>query len=133
MSTMDSARVIEALLDQVDALKAVALARSKPAAIIYALNVTVCIKPERREEFLVCIRANQHGTLTTEPLALLYDWGESVSEPNTFHFHEQYQGKAGFDAHAASPHFAAWEKFAGSEPFTCEPAVVFYEIAQPSS
>mmetsp|Transcript_73752 Transcript_73752/g.216440 ORF Transcript_73752/g.216440 Transcript_73752/m.216440 type:complete len:160 (-) Transcript_73752:44-523(-) len=94
---------------------------------IYCLNVNLYVKPERREEFLACICANQHGTLTSEPLALQYDWGESESEPNTFHFHEQYLGKAGFEAHTQAPHFAAWEEFAATDPFTREPEVQFFE------
>ena len=58
----------------------------------YCLNVNLYVKPDRREEFLACIKANQSGTLTSEPLALRYDWGESATEPNTFHFHEMYEG-----------------------------------------
>jgi quinol monooxygenase YgiN len=65
------------------------------------------------EDFLTCVRANQRGTLNTEPLALQYSWGESTTVPNTFHFHEEYKGRAGFDAHTATPHFADWLKFAG--------------------
>jgi hypothetical protein len=50
-------------------------------------------------------------------LALRYDWGESIGERNAFYFHEQYaQGEEGFAAHAASPHFAAWERFASTSP-----------------
>ena len=41
------------------------------------------------EEFLKCIKNNQKGTLTTEPLALEYVWGEDTSTPNVFHFYEK--------------------------------------------
>ena len=30
------------------------------------------------------------------------------------------------DEHCAAPTFAAWEAFAGSDPFTAEPSVQFY-------
>ena len=93
----------------------------------FCLNVQLCIKPERRDEFIECIRNNQKGTLSTEPLALEYTWGEDTSEPNTFHFYEKYEGKAGFEAHQATPHFAKWEDFAASGPFTSPPVVKFYE------
>ena len=93
----------------------------------FALNVKLFVKPERREAFLACIKANERGTLTTEPLACVYAWGECTKEPNTFHFHEQYLGKEGFDAHAATPHFADWEAFAATDPFTKEPEVSFFD------
>ena len=94
----------------------------------FCLNVNLYVKPERRVEFIACIKNNQTGTMTTEPLAIRYDWGESTTEPNTFHFHEMYEGKPGFEAHAAAPHFAVWEEFASTDPFTREPEVVFYEL-----
>ena len=56
-----------------------------------------------------------------------YQWGESTSEPNTFYFQEAYKGKAGFEAHTQAPHFAVWETFAGTDPFTAEPEVYFFE------
>jgi len=93
----------------------------------FCLNVKLCIKPERREEFLTCIRSNQAGTLATEPLALEYVWGEDADVSNTFHFNEKYRGRAGFEAHQKTAHFAAWEEFASSEPFTEPPVVQLYE------
>lgn len=57
----------------------------------FALTVSLFVKAERREEFLQVIRANQQGTLTAEPLAKVYEFGESTSVPNTFHFYEVYE------------------------------------------
>jgi quinol monooxygenase YgiN len=95
----------------------------------FCLNVTLWVKPERREEFLSVIRQNQQGTLANEPLVRLYAWGENTKEPNTFHFQEQYIGEEGFIAHTQSEHFAAWKKFAdeGESPFTQPPLVEFFE------
>ena len=93
----------------------------------FCLNVKLCIQPERRDEFLECIKNNQAGTLSTEPLAIEYVWGEDMDAPNTFHFYEKYRGRAGFEAHQATDHFAAWERFANTEPFTEPPVVSFYE------
>jgi len=98
---------------------------------LYCLNVKLCIKPEVRSEFLECIRANQRGTLSTEPLAVTYTFGEDESSPGTFHFFEQYKGVAGFTAHTQTPHFAAWEAFATTEPFSSPPVVSFYEEDAP--
>jgi len=94
---------------------------------MYCLNVKLAVKPERRDEFLECIKNNQRGTLGTEPLAVVYTYGEEVDNPNTFYFHEKYKGKEGFEAHAAAPHFAAWEKFAATDPFTSPPEVFFFD------
>ena len=69
----------------------------------------------------------QAGTLGTEPLALEYVFGEDADEPNTWHFYEKYVGRAGFEAHQATPHFAAWEAFAATGPFTSPPVVKFYQ------
>ena len=46
------------------------------------------------------------GTLTKEPLAVEYTYGEDETTRNTFHFHEKYKGRAGFEAHTKAPHFA---------------------------
>ena len=99
----------------------------------FCLNVKLCVKPERRSEFIDCIQNNQKGTLATEPLAIEYVWGEDTAEANTFHFYEQYQGRQGFEAHQTTEHFAAWERFAATEPFTAQPVVSFYEEKQPAT
>ena len=98
---------------------------------LYCLNVKLCIKPEVRTQFLRCIEANQRGTLGTEPAAVTYLFGEDESTPNTFHFFEQYRGVEGFNAHTKTSHFADWEAFAGTGPFTEPPVVSFYEEDAP--
>mmetsp|Transcript_23066 Transcript_23066/g.39014 ORF Transcript_23066/g.39014 Transcript_23066/m.39014 type:complete len:150 (+) Transcript_23066:20-469(+) len=97
---------------------------------VYALNVDLFVKEDRRAEFIQVIQNNQAGTLGTERLVISFDWGEDTSERNTFHFHEQYAGEDGFKAHTQTPHFAAWEAFASSEPtpFTAPPQVKFYTL-----
>jgi quinol monooxygenase YgiN len=96
---------------------------------MYCLAVQLAVKPERRTEFLECIQNNQRGTLDKElePLAVVYTYGEDPDTPNTFHFHEEYKGKEGFEAHQKAPHFAVWEKFAATDPFTAPPEVEFFE------
>jgi quinol monooxygenase YgiN len=92
----------------------------------YCLGVCLRVKPERRDEFLESIKANQRGTLTTEPLVVTYLVGEDETAPNTFHLFEAYKGRAGFEAHTKSPHFAVWEKFVATEPFSAPPQVLLY-------
>ena len=86
---------------------------------VLCLNVRFTVKPERRDEFLREIDADQRGTMSNEPLAKVMLVGEDVSAPNTFHLHEQFCcGREGFKAHLAAPHFQPWQAFVDSEPFT---------------
>ena len=96
-----------------------------PGVDRYNLNVQLSVKPQRLTEFLEIIEANAVSTLR-EPRNLRYAWGESATVPGVYHFQESFVGKQGFDEHCAAPTFAAWEAFAGSDPFTAEPSVQFY-------
>lgn len=90
--------------------------------------MTVYVNPSRREDFLKAIKINFEGTTRNEPLNRLYNFGESVNEPNTFHFQEQFASKEGFIEHTKSPHFQIWEQFAQSEgAFTQPPKIDFFE------
>lgn len=44
----------------------------------------------------------------------------------------RYLGEAGFKAHTQAPHFAAWEEFAATDPFTEPPVVKFFTLQKPS-
>ena len=92
------------------------------------------IKPEVRDEFMYVILNNQKGTEKAEPLCLQYHFGESIDTPNTFYFHEQYmgedKGKEGFVAHSKSPHFAKWEQFVATSPFTKDPTIHFHRTLE---
>lgn len=94
---------------------------------IYFVSVNIYVKPERRQNFLAAIKVNEIGTLSSEPAAVSYKWGENTEIPNLFHFQEQFIGLSGFKAHQESSHFAVWKKFAevaGPEsPFTRPPEV----------
>jgi len=100
----------------------------------FCVTVNLYPKSEVRDEFLQVIKNNKKGTDDTEPLALQYTFGESTTKPNVFHFHEQYSGeeggKQGFDAHAASAHFADWESFVDTDPFVKPPEVFFSKIIE---
>jgi quinol monooxygenase YgiN len=112
------------------------------------LNVNLYPKANVRNDFLRAIADNKKGTDTTEPLALQYFYGEATNAPGgpelpvdawggtkPFYLHEQYSGdnhgKEGFDAHASSPHFAAWEDFVATDPFEKDPEVFFFHILEP--
>jgi (4S)-4-hydroxy-5-phosphonooxypentane-2,3-dione isomerase len=111
----------------------------RPASVVpnlFCLNVKLYPRPSLRDTFLTVIDANQKGSTETEPLCLQYVYGESTQMPNTFFFHEEYQGedqgKEGFIAHQQTPHFAGWEAFAndksgdGEGVFTKPPIVQLF-------
>jgi quinol monooxygenase YgiN len=104
------------------------LAENEPKK--FGLNVTVKVKPERREEFLRTLTINHQGTLTNEPLVRVYTWGESIDTPNTFHVQEQYLGEEGFLAHAGSDHFIPFKEFSSGNPdspYTEPPTFSFFQ------
>lgn len=105
-----------------------------PIRTAFCLNVELNIQPKVRNKFLEVIDNNQKGS-NAEPLCLQYHYGESTTTPNTFFFHEEYtgenDGKEGFQAHQATPHFAMWETFASTgEPFTKPPIINLYKTLQ---
>eukprot|EP00978_Attheya_sp_CCMP212_P035868 scaffold158581_cov62-Attheya_sp.AAC.1 len=107
-------------------------AEKVPIRSAFCLHVELCIKPEVRDIFLEVIENNQKGsTSDVEPLCLQYVYGENKDIPNTFVFHEEYAGdnggKEGFDFHATTPHFAEWETFASTDPFTKPPVVDIFK------
>jgi quinol monooxygenase YgiN len=73
---------------------------------LYCLIVTLQVKPECQSDFLSCISNNQYHTLTSEPNAITYIYGQDTTLPNTYHFFEQYtNGKDGFIEHTQTKHF----------------------------
>ena len=102
------------------------------SSTIFCVNVNLHVKPERRADFIEVIRINQEGSRTKEKLCKQYLWGESSSTANIFHFQEQFFGEEGFLAHQKSEHFAVWERFVASDPFTRPPEVFLFEEANAS-
>jgi len=109
------------------------LALKAATSDVVALSVTLYIKPECREAFLVAIRNNQRGTLNKdlEPLALMYEYGEDPEKPNTWYFQERFRGEEGLRQHQAAPHFAAWEKFVQDyDPFSAPPEIKKFNLTE---
>jgi len=95
----------------------------------FGVQVVLCVKPQVRDFFFECIAANRAGSMQ-EPLCYQYAYGESESTPNRFIFHEEYEGKEGFEAHQKTPHFEDWKTFAATDPFTEPPVVNLFESLQ---
>ena len=93
-----------------------------PVRKVFAVSVELCLKPDMREEFLEVITNSQKCSIK-EPLCLQYSIAESTSDKNQFILHEEYESKAGFEAHIATPHFKIWEQFVSKEPFSKPPVI----------
>lgn len=102
------------------------LAQVPDGQSLFCLNVALHCKPERREDFLLALRADQAGALDSEPACVSYLFGEDENQPNTFHMFERYIGRHGFEEHAKSDHYAKWSEFKASEPFSAPATVAYY-------
>lgn len=94
------------------------------------LSAKLTVKPEFRDEFIKMETTNAQQTLATEHGASQFSWGESTSEPNAFHFHEEYLGQSAFDDHKKTPHFAAWTDFENKGGLAAK-EFSFYQCAAP--
>ncbi len=79
---------------------------------MFSLVVQMEVRPERREEFLVGMTANAEAAVRDEPGCLRFDVSSVAADPNRFFHYELYTDAAAFEAHKASPHFAAWRTVA---------------------
>ena len=92
----------------------------------YCLNVESSVRPDLRDEFIDLMTSHQLNS-QSEPGCLQFDWGVSNDDPNTFHIHEEYRNKDGFDAHLQSSHFAKFIKFNDEKkPYTKPQVVQFF-------
>ncbi|GMI16087.1 hypothetical protein TrVE_jg1116 [Triparma verrucosa] len=83
----------------------------------FCVNVRLQVLPERRDEFLDVIRADQAGTLRDEEGSLQFLVMNDVADPDTFYFHEEYNDLAAFEAHGETAHYQPWKGFTQSSPF----------------
>ena len=74
--------------------------------------VQVTVKPEMLAEFERAILANADGARTREPGCLRFDISQREEDPGQWLFYEVYKDSAAFEAHRASPHFAAYQEVA---------------------
>lgn len=79
---------------------------------MYAIWVTVKIKPERREQFLSVIEDDSICSVRDEPGCVRFDVLQEQSDPDTYHFYEVYHDEEAFQAHTRTPHLARWREAA---------------------
>jgi autoinducer 2-degrading protein len=69
--------------------------------------VTVYVKPEHLQEFVVATRANRAGS-RTEPGNLRFDILQAADDPCRFLFYEVFASQEALEAHRQSAHYLAW-------------------------
>jgi (4S)-4-hydroxy-5-phosphonooxypentane-2,3-dione isomerase len=75
---------------------------------VYAIWVTVKVKPDKREQFLDVIEDDSICSVRDEPGCVRFDVLQDRSDPNTYYFYEVYHDEAAFEAHTKTPHLARW-------------------------
>jgi autoinducer 2-degrading protein len=74
--------------------------------------VTVTVRREMLAEFERAILANADAARTREPGCVRFDVNQKEDDPLQWLFYEVYRDSAAFEAHRASPHFAAYQQVA---------------------
>ena len=78
--------------------------------LVVLVNVTV--RREMLAEFERAIMANADAARTREPGCLRFDVSQKEDDPSQWLFYEVYKDSVAFEAHRASPHFAAYQQVA---------------------
>ena len=89
---------------------------------MYALVVTIHVKPEHREEFVKAILENAQGSLRNEPGCLLFDVVKDEADPNCIYLYEVYRNAKAFEQHTQTPHFIRWRDT--TQGWIVEPIVI---------
>jgi len=79
---------------------------------MFALIVSLRIKPEKRERFLQAAEENSTASVRDERGCLRFDVVEDQAEPTHFFYYEVYRDESAFDAHKQTPHYARWRQAA---------------------
>jgi autoinducer 2-degrading protein len=90
-------------------------------ADVYAIWVSVKVKPEKREQFLSAIEDDSICSVRDEPACVRFDVLQDRADPDRYYFYEVYHDEAGFQAHTETPHLARWREAA--EECLVEPSV----------
>ena len=79
---------------------------------MYALWVSVKVKPEMRDRFLAAIEDDSICSVRDEPACVRFDVLQDRSDPDRYYFYEVYHDEAGFKAHTETPHLKRWREAA---------------------
>ena len=78
---------------------------------MFALFVTVKIKPGHRDEFIEATMGDAIGSNNDEPGCLRFDVLADNNDPNTVYLYEVYKDRESWEvAHRAAPHYTKWRE-----------------------
>ncbi len=89
---------------------------------MFAIWVSVRVKPERRDDFLRAIEEDARGSREDEPGCLRFDVLQDDDDPYHYYFYEVYRNEAALAAHCAAPHYQVWAAVASG--VLAEPAAI---------
>lgn len=75
---------------------------------MFAIWVSVRVKPERKDDFLKAIEEDARGSREDEPGCLRFDVLQDAADPDHYYFYEVYRDEAALEAHRAAPHYQVW-------------------------
>jgi len=79
---------------------------------LFALVVSMRVRPERRDGFIDAMTENAVAALRDEPGCRVFDVLEDDDDPGHFVLYENYDDRAAFEHHRTTPHFARWRSVA---------------------
>lgn len=75
---------------------------------MFAIWVSVHVKPDREEDFLKAIEEDARGSRDDEPGCLRFDVLQDADDAHHYFFYEVYRDEAALTAHRAAPHYQVW-------------------------
>ena len=79
---------------------------------MFALIVSIWVKPEKLERFLEAAEENSTASVRDEAGCLRFDVVRDQAEPNHFLYYEVYRDEEAFGAHRQTPHYTRWRQAA---------------------
>ncbi len=89
---------------------------------MFAVFVTIEIRPEHRDVFITRMKQQAKDSLDKEPNCGIFEVWTSSKRPNVVQLYEVYTDAAAFDAHLLSAHFKSFDE-------TVSPMLVSKEIS----
>ena len=97
---------------------------------MFALIVTIKVKPEHRDAFIEATMGDAKGSNNDEPGCLRFDVLQDNNDPNTMYLFEVYKERSDWEvAHRQTPHYLKWREtvkdWFAAEPVRIESSPVY--------
>ena len=77
---------------------------------MFAIFVTIDVRPEHVEEFAEASLGDARGSVRDEPGCFRFDINQDEEVPSRFYLYEVYRDEDAFQAHLEAPHFLEWRQ-----------------------